>query len=214
MNRLAPAMRGSLTGAILGAAAIGSAVGSDSTATLEREFAHCAAITAAGDRLACYDALAAGHAPAIGPAAPVQAVAAPAPATALAPSPAAAPAAVPAPVPAVAPAPAAAAASSSAIAQQVVPAPAKEDFGLSAAQKQKSQPDQKPIESISASVARIGTSSMGRMLVSLDNAQSWELDSADPWLAVGDAVTIRRGALGSFLLTTPSRRVYHARRLQ
>jgi hypothetical protein len=91
-------------------------------------------------------------------------------------------------------------------------APVKEDFGLSAAQKQKAQP-QKQIESIRASVAGLGTSAVGRMLVNLDNGQSWELDSADPLLAVGNVVRIERGALGSFILTTPSRRTYHVRRL-
>jgi len=81
------------------------------------------------------------------------------------------------------------------------------------AQIQKKQPDQKQTESINASVARLGTSPIGRMMVTLDNGQSWELDSADPLLAVGNAVTIQRGALGSFLLMTPSRRTHHARRL-
>jgi hypothetical protein len=80
-------------------------------------------------------------------------------------------------------------------------------------QKEKKQPAQKQIESISASVTGIGTSPIGRMLVYLDNGQSWELDSADSLLAVGEAVTIERGAMGSFLLTTPSRRTHHARRL-
>jgi hypothetical protein len=98
-------------------------------------------------------------------------------------------------------------------APSAAPPPAKEDFGLSTVQKEKKQPAQTQIQSIHASVAGLGTSSIGRMLVSLDNGQSWELDSADPLLAVGDAVTIERGAMGSFLLTTPSRRTHHARRL-
>jgi hypothetical protein len=98
-------------------------------------------------------------------------------------------------------------------AQPAAPPPAKEDFGLSTVQKEKKQPVQKQIESISASVTGLGTSSIGRMLVYLDNGQSWELDSADSLLAAGDKVTIERGALGSFLLTTPSRRTHHARRL-
>jgi hypothetical protein len=150
-----------LAGAVLGA--IGSAAADD--ASLERALAHCAAIASGDDRLACYDALAAGHPPA----------------QRASPS-AAAPA-------------------------------AKEEFGLSPVQTQKKQPDQRQIQSINASVAGLGTSSIGRMLVYLDNGQSWELDSADPLLAVGDAVTIERGAMGSFLLTTPSKRTHHARRL-
>jgi len=103
--------------------------------------------------------------------------------------------------------------SSPAAAPKATPAPTKNDFGLSTVQKQKAQPSQKQIESIKASVAGLGTSGIGRMLVELDSGQSWELDSADPLLAVGDAVTIERGALGSFLLTTPSRRTHHVRRI-
>jgi hypothetical protein len=92
--------------------------------------------------------------------------------------------------------------------------PTKEDFGLSTVQKKKTQPTQKQqIESIKASVAGLGTSAIGRVLVELDNGQSWELDSADPLLAVSDVVTIQRGALGSFLLTTPSRRTHRVRRI-
>jgi hypothetical protein len=172
---------------ILGAGAIASAAGNESSAALERALAHCAAIAAAGDRLACYDQLAAGH-----------------PRTATVASPSVSPTASPIASPAASPA----------ASPQGTPTATKEDFGLSTAQMQKAQPVQKQqIESINASVAGIGTSSIGRMLVQLDNGQSWELDSADPLLAVGDAVTIARGALGSFLLTTPSRRTHHARRL-
>jgi hypothetical protein len=88
----------------------------------------------------------------------------------------------------------------------------EEDYGLSTIQKQKAQP-QKRIESIKASVAGLGTSPIGRMLVQLDNGQSWELDSADPLLKMGNVVTIERGAMGSFVLTTPTRRIHHVRRL-
>jgi hypothetical protein len=105
------------------------------------------------------------------------------------------------------------AASSPPAAPQTPPPPTKEDFGLSTVQKQKAQPLQKQIESIKASVAGLGTSAIGRMLLILDNGQSWELDSADPLLAVGDAITIQRAVLGSFLLTTPSRRTHHVRRI-
>jgi hypothetical protein len=170
VNRFGPGRRAAATGAILGACAIGVAAGNDSAATLESALAHCAAIAAGDQRLACYDALAAGRTRTVAPS-----------------SPPAAP--------------------------QPPPAPTKEDFGLTTAQKQKTQPSQKQIESIKASVAGLGTSAIGRTLMELDNGQSWELDSADPLLAVGDAVTIQRGALGSFLLTTPSRRTHHVRRI-
>ena len=171
MNRCGPGRRAALTGAILGSCAIGAAVGSDSAATLENALAHCAAIGAGDERLACFDALVAGRTRIASPSSP-------------------------------------------AVAQETPPARKKEDFGLSTVQKQKTQPPQKQIESIKASVAGLGTSAIGRMLVELDNGQSWELDSADPLLAVGDAVTIQRGALSSFLLTTPSRRTHRVRRIR
>jgi hypothetical protein len=182
---MGPGRSATLTAAILGACAIGAAAAGDSSTALERALTHCAAIASDNDRLACYDALASGH-----PRGGVQ----PPPTTPPAAPQAAQPAAQPA-------------------APSAAPPPAKEDFGLSTVQKEKKQPVQKQIESISASVTGLGTSSIGRMLVYLDNGQSWELDSADSLLAAGDKVTIERGALGSFLLTTPSRRTHHARRL-
>jgi hypothetical protein len=181
VTRFVAARGGLLSAAVVGTCAIGVAAGNDSIANLESALARCAAIAASGDRLACYDALAAGRGK----------VASPSTAASVTP-----PAAVP----------------PSAAAPQPQPAPTKEDFGLSTAQKQKAQP-QKQIESIQASVAGLGTSAIGRMLVNLDNGQSWELDSADPLLAVGNVVRIERGAMGSFILTTPTRRTHHARRL-
>jgi hypothetical protein len=157
----------------VGACAVGMAAGNDSVANLQSALAHCAAITSADARLACYDALVVGRTKVGSPASP----ASPAPAS------------------------------------SAPPAAAKEDFGLTTVQKQKVRP-QKQTESITAAVTGLGTSAIGRLLVKLDNGQSWELDSADPLLAVGNLVTIERGALGSFLLTTPSRRAHHVRRIQ
>jgi hypothetical protein len=88
-----------------------------------------------------------------------------------------------------------------------------EDFGLSTAQKEKAQPAPAHLNSIKAVVSAIGQSSNGRMLISLDNGQSWEMESADPLLRVGAEVTIDRGALGSFVLSSPTHRYSHVRRL-
>jgi hypothetical protein len=49
--------------------------------------------------------------------------------------------------------------------------------------------------------------------VLLDGDALWELDEADPLLAVGDVVTITRAALGSYLMQTPTRRLHRVRRL-
>lgn len=114
--------------------------------------------------------------------------------TAPAPAPAAASAAVPAPAAAPVPAP--------------IAAPRAEDFGLRAPPPQKDE-----IKSITRRVTGFGQSAQGRVVVALDNGQSWELDTPDPLLAVGDSVTIQRAALGSFLLTTPTKRTHRIRRI-
>jgi VCBS repeat-containing protein len=50
--------------------------------------------------------------------------------------------------------------------------------------------------------------------LSLDNGQVWTFNASDALIYVGDAVTIKRGALGSFLLTTQGHRTYKAERSQ
>jgi hypothetical protein len=54
------------------------------------------------------------------------------------------------------------------------------------------------------------------MTVQLDNGQTWLFTEAadDARLGSGDAVTIKRASLGSFILATPSHRTYHVHRLQ
>jgi hypothetical protein len=42
----------------------------------------------------------------------------------------------------------------------------------------------------------------------------WELYSADPVLKIGDAVTVKRGTLGSFILTTPAGRLHRVHRVR
>jgi hypothetical protein len=46
----------------------------------------------------------------------------------------------------------------------------------------------------------------------LENGQTWRLIEPDPRVRPGDAVTIKRAALGSYLLLTPSRRSYRIER--
>jgi len=56
----------------------------------------------------------------------------------------------------------------------------------------------------------------GRPILVLDNGQTWIFTEApdDSRLGSGDEVTIKRAALGSFMLTTPSHHSYHVHRLQ
>jgi len=97
-------------------------------------------------------------------------------------------------------------------APKAVPAPAPTgSFGLYAAEHPVPPP---AAASLTGRVQALGRSSLGRSTVTLDNGALWELDDDDPLLAVGDVVTIRRAALQSFILETPTRRRHRARRLQ
>jgi len=148
----------------------------------------CAGISTADERLACYDQLAAR------PAAPAEtAPRVPARTAGAAAVPAGAAPAVPA-VPAV---PAASAA---------------QNFGLYAAEHP--APPPATSKSLTLRVVGLGSSAGGRSTVALEGGQVWELEDADPLLADGDAVTIKRAALGSFLMSTPSGRTHRVRRLK
>lgn len=90
------------------------------------------------------------------------------------------------------------------------PAP-KASFGLYNAE----HPAAPAVESlITAKVISIGISSSGRSTVALEGNQVWELDSADPVLANGDTVTVKRGTLGSFILTTAAGRLHRVHRIR
>jgi hypothetical protein len=69
-------------------------------------------------------------------------------------------------------------------------------------------------ESIQAVVARVNVDRQGTVSVRLDNGQTWVLVDPDPRLNAGDVVTIKRAALGSFLMTMPSRRSARVRRVE
>ena len=68
-------------------------------------------------------------------------------------------------------------------------------------------------QTLSVRVAALGKTIDGRPTVTFDGGALWLLDEADPLLAVGDTVTVRRGSLGGFLLETPTRRLHHVRRI-
>jgi hypothetical protein len=180
----------------------------------ESGLAKCAAIASAQERLACYDALSNPPVPSAAPAAPAAAPTAVAPAAPTVAAPAAAaqkpgtaapapvaapPVSVPVPAPAAA-APAAAAAADGG------------NFGLSAAQ-QKIAPTGP--ESIQAKVDHVYVNNASKSYVALDNGQTWTSTDGNFDLFDGESVTIRRAALGSFMLvSTKSKRTYHVRRVQ
>ena len=172
--------------------------------------AHCAAIIAADERLACYDSLArpkpkpaaaANSAPASDKASPRTATAASAtPTTA---------AATAAPTAAATSATAAGATAVGATAVGAAADPAK-SFGLT----KHTAPSEEGPNHIQAQVTKVDTDRLGKVRVSLDNGQAWTFNGPEALIRVGDAVTIRRGALGSFLLTTPAHHTYKAQRSQ
>ena len=168
------------------------------------DLARCAGIAAPDARLACYDALAGRSAPAAA-AVPTRTPPAPAPAppTAGAATNAtpAAPAATPAPTP------------TASFASD------PRNFGLTEAQQHAQAQPHAPPEgpaSVQARVTKLIDNRAGRAYVVLDNGQTWVfVDAADDArLGPGDPVTIKRGALGSFLMLTPSKHSFHVRRTQ
>ena len=171
------------------------------------DMARCAVIPAPDSRLACYDALA--HRPA--DKAPT-AAAKTTPAPVGAPASAAAPATAPAVAlttavtpPAVAATPAQAPVSAAAIAAD------PKNFGLTPAQQHIS--DLGP-QSITAHISIVSSDQIGHTLVVLDSGETWTVMDNDGRLSSGDAVTIKRAALGSFLMKTPSNHSYRVRRLR
>lgn len=159
------------------------------------DLARCAAIDAPDQRLACYDTLA-GRPPDRG-----------------APALSAAPAATSSPGVAAVSAPA-----QLSVAAQTPASTANDprNFGLSAAQLHPTPPSAP--SAVQAHVTQIiqSVTGFGRPILVLDNGQTWIFTEApdDSRLASGDEVTIKRAALGSFLLTTPSHHSYHVHRLQ
>jgi hypothetical protein len=150
-------------------------------ASLAEQLRLCASEADSARRLNCYDRIAAGLP------GPATAGAAPAP-----PAPAAPP-----PTPPASPAPAPAAPASSNPAE----------FGVSngplAAKRQT-----KSLKNISAVVTNVATRARGELVVTLDNGQVWQQNEAVDYfpLHVGDTVEISSGALGSYVLSAPSKR--------
>jgi len=172
-------------GVLFGALQLSAVAHAGSTVSTA-ELTRCAAITGANERLACYDSLAHRVLPSAAPAA----------------ASAAAPAAI-----AAGGAAAAAAAAPAAPSASVAKA---QDFGLT--RHQETAPDQPDL--IKAVVKQLTGDRQGNLYVQLDNAQTWTFNAQDTLLRVGDTVTIKRAALGSYLVVLPDHHSYHAKRVQ
>ncbi len=152
------------------------------------ELARCAAIDAPEARLACYDRLAGRDA-------------APAPASVVGSSASPAPAAISSVV--IAPVAAAKAEGAARSAANSAESSAQ-NFGLTPAQQHKAPDGPSSIQARITNLADRG----GTPYVQLDNGQLWMVTDtgAEEWLNLGDPVTIKRAALGSFLFFTKSKR--------
>ena len=167
---------------------LGSMVPGLTTAAAQSKGAECAAIDDPSARLACFDA-----------AFP----------RALRTSP---------PRPAVAPAaPAAPAAAAAAVAADEPVSEARK-FGLSVRQRKaiEPKPAQAELTTTTAAVKTVRRLPPGYLLIGLDNDQVWQQTEIDShiWLEPGDQVTIRRAALGSYLLDTPGHYSTRVRRIR
>jgi hypothetical protein len=103
------------------------------------------------------------------------------------------------------------AAAPAAPAPPAAPAAPKESFGLYSAEHPAAPPK---AAAVTAKIISIQTGSSGRPIVTLEGDQVWELSDSDPLLKSGDAVTIDRGVLGSFIMTTPAGRTHRLHRLR
>ncbi|HEY0800613.1 MAG TPA: hypothetical protein VGD54_07200 [Steroidobacteraceae bacterium] len=83
------------------------------------------------------------------------------------------------------------------------------NFGLTAAQQHTLDLGPK---SIAAHISVVSSNPSGSTFIVLDNDQTWIVLDNDGRLSKGDAVTIKRAALASFLMMTPSNHSYRVRR--
>jgi len=83
-------------------------------------------------------------------------------------------------------------------------------------EKDKEKAEARELGELNATVAEIWTRSDGLMKITLDNGQVWSQNAPDPFfrLRTGDKVKIQPGALGSFILSGPSKRSTRVTRIQ
>jgi hypothetical protein len=172
------------SGVMLLLAATATTSATAATGTIGDDMARCAAIQAPDTRLSCYDTLA--HRP-----------------------PDKAPPAVVKAAPPAAPVPAATAGHPPATVAAIAADP--QNFGLTAVQQHTADLGPK---SERAQISIVSSDQSGRTFVVLDSGQTWTVMDSDGRLNSGDAVTIKRAALGSFLMLTPSNHSYRVRRVK
>ncbi len=95
----------------------------------------------------------------------------------------------------------------------VAPVYDEKTFGLTKQQQHLPAESRGP-DSLQAGVSRITTDTTGKAVMTLDNGQTWTFSGAESLLRPGDMVTIKQASLGAYVMTTPTRRSYHVRRIQ
>lgn len=93
----------------------------------------------------------------------------------------------------------------------VVAAP-NETFGLYSAEHPR--PNVAHAAAVTLKIVSIANGGSGHPIATMEGDQVWELDGPDPLLKSGDTVTIDRGVLGSFIMTTPAGRTHRLHRLR
>ncbi len=182
-------------GAVLLSATASAATASAATVSSD-DLSRCASIASPSTRLACYDALA-HRAPEHVP--PAAASLSATPAAGAPPAPAAPAATTSTAIP-----------SPAAVAAAASPDDAP-SFGLSAVQRHVAVVGPKQE---SGRIVSLGTNQAGHSTIVLDSGQTWTVLDDDGWVSNGDQVTIKRAALGSYLMTTPSHHTYRVHRVQ
>lgn len=96
----------------------------------------------------------------------------------------------------------------------VAPAAPSDDpksFGLSAVQRHVALVGPKEE---SGRIVSLAANQAGHSTIVLDSGQTWTVLDDDGFVSNGDHITIRRAALGSFLMTTQSHHTYRVHRVQ
>jgi hypothetical protein len=111
------------------------------------------------------------------------------------------------------------AASAAAVPAAGVTAGTEDEFGMTGAVRRARDTagdEPPPLERISARVETVRRQPAGELVLTLDNGQVWAQLEPDPRLrlATGDAVTIRKAALGSYMLVTANRYGTRVRRVK
>lgn len=93
------------------------------------------------------------------------------------------------------------------------------EFGLTEAQKRAQDPErarQALPESIEGTVASAGRQATGELVVTLENGQVWTQAEVltQARVSPGDVVTIRKAALGSYVMVTANRVAMRVRRIR